>query len=670
MAQSKTNPRRRPQARPQFPMVTRNGEAPIYAIGDLFVCAVSPDFERNAGLQRGNRARPRKLLPKKSWELGDNRIGATPPRLPRSAQMEFQPYLWINLIDGNPNTCWCSRGQIKPDVEPVWIRLDLPKEVTLTAVVLVPGKHPTTPGADAGLGLPKRLSIRLSTDAWHWETVYHTESLQPPSPPGQPLRFSFKPRRAKQIWIIGEHFPALLNFGHCFYLPEVEAYDDSGTNVALASRGTGITVSSTNYGYGNKREEHDALWPTHYDLGVKWVRISYWDSTLQWHFVEQERGRYVIDPVTDRCVTETVANGCNVVLCLAYGNWLYAPRPRANFKKGIWVIPYDPPPAPLNQSMREGYKRWVRFMVHHFKDRVRYFEIWNEPNCDYAWPQGPNPKQFAELVNEVAPIIRRAAPEAKIIPGSPGGGPDGDWFDKCFEAGLAPNVDVLAWHPFYATPPDSEAFRDYPERLARFKRKAQAAGFRGNSYMATEFTWVAPYPPTEQAVSEMVKAKVLARAVVMHLGLGVHAFWNETWNTQITHWDVGLLRNTFSQNPLHPVSCQPAYYLLRTLCTAMEGARPAQVHVQVRAREEIELYGFKQGARYALVALSLAGRSTDEGRRAMADLTFTRLKAKRVVAIDSLNGTEQELRSQVCNGGTAVIGVLVPDYPILVRAEW
>ena len=125
---------------PQLPPVvtTSEGGAPIRAYGDLFLYTVSPDFQPHNTIQKGNPNPRRKIQPKKSWEIGSNYFGATPPRVPRTAKNYKQFQLPINLIDGNPKTFWASRGQGQPNIEPEWIRLDFPQDRVINEIVLTP----------------------------------------------------------------------------------------------------------------------------------------------------------------------------------------------------------------------------------------------------------------------------------------------------------------------------------------------------------------------------------------------------------------------------------------------------------------------------------------------------------------------------------------------------
>ena len=96
--------------------------------------------------------------------------------------------------------------------------------------------------------------------------------------------------------------------------------------------------------------------------------------------------------------------------------------------------------------------------------------------------------------------------------------------------------------------------------------------------MMTETGFYAPYPkkshpwfaPNEVDVTEIVKAKCLAKFMLTNAALDLTAFWNETWQDQFPFWDGTLMRNTFSADPVSPQQPQAAYYVMRTLSTQVQ----------------------------------------------------------------------------------------------------
>jgi len=230
---------------------------PVYSLGNLvYIHGVSPDVYPAAQMQEGNNNPKAKIRPKKSWEIRRNSFGLQAPEPgPRTIWNDSQPMLPIHLIDGDPDTAWSSYGCQVPDARPEWIRIDLPAETTISAVVLVCSQN----FADArlwaeckiqdefgyrkwaGRALPNELTIQVSRDAWHWETVYESRSFSgndsgpsiivtPPTPHNSNTTgidrhiegtiIKFEPRRAKQILITGRNFKRRLDkfVGYAFSL--------------------------------------------------------------------------------------------------------------------------------------------------------------------------------------------------------------------------------------------------------------------------------------------------------------------------------------------------------------------------------------------------------------------------------------------------------------------
>jgi hypothetical protein len=648
------------------PVVATVQDTPVYGFGDVDILAVSPDLGPGA-IQENNSAALRKIKPKKSWEIRDSKIGTTPPRTPRTYMMDFKPLRAIHLIDGDPETYWASRGATRPDVQPQWIRIDLPREARVKAVVLIPRRD--------NQGWPGDLSIKVSRDAWHWETVYENHDSQPPGD-AMPRTFAFEPRPVKQVWIVASNLRwAIAENFLVFSLAGVQVLNERGEDLALASRGAGITVSSTNHGAAGEKVIHDMMWPVHYDLGLKWVRIAYWDSVLNWHYAEREKGKIVIDTLADQTITETDANGINIVLCLAYGNWLYTREGRRKGEKQIWVVPFEWPPPPTESE--EHFQAWLNFvrtMVRHFKGRIRYYEIWNEQNGNWNAARGGSSKtpqaigEYCRLVKETVKVIRAEYPEAKVLLGSTGGF-DRDYMTACLKQGVGPLVDVIPWHPFYGTQQDQPQYRSYRADVKAWKALCESFGFRGE-YMATESGWYAPYPAPAKpfgggAVSEIVKAKYLTRYITMSVGLDLTTFWNTTWH-HYTWWDLGLFRNSFSADPVSPTQPQPAYYALRTLCTLLESARPGAVAPEFSNQQaEFEVDAFGLPGNRVLVGVWIPGKATDDSPSVATDIRFPGLKWKRAIGIDALNGVEQPLQAS----GDRLRGMLIKDYPTFIQLE-
>ena len=284
-----------------------------------------------------------------------------------------------------------------------------------------------------------------------------------------------------------------------------------------------------------------------YGLGLKWLRIGFWDSSLNWQEVESHPGEYSVPPERDAFVRDMVENGVTIVLCLSVGSGKNRPD-KTKFKSDDDI---------------NRYADYVRFMVRHFKPFIRYYEIWNEPGTNTPWGDIAV-EDFARLVKRVVPVIREEYPEAKIVVGATGGhwvsGFPGygdfwrytlelDYLKTLLKSGIAPLIDVISWHPFYGHTPDDPYYQNYPQMVGELKALAATEGFSGE-YLAEEMLWrTERAEEPQQPVSAMVSAKYLARAILTHLGLDV----------------------TASVSGMFPGECR---HFVRRLCTIMAGAAP------------------------------------------------------------------------------------------------
>lgn len=646
---------------------------PVYAFGYTYVYGVSPDLLPGAVLQEGNTHPVIKIEPKKSWEIKRNLCGSTPAREPKTMWNDDQPLLPIHLIDGDSETAWSSRGGTVPDRQPEWIRIDLPALNMVASVALVCSQVGPSPGGELKVGkaLPGDVTIKLSNDARQWETVYENKNFS--GPDAGPTVIEFQPRPAKQIWIIANNLPISLPWGHAFSIGEVEVRDPIGNNLALLSKGAGVQVSSTYYGYGMDRFTQDMLWPIQYDLGFKWTRVGYDMGMYLWSYVERERGKLQIDNRADEVITEAYNNGVNVILCLDKGNWLYHDPPRkVDWKKSrvceMMETYYDYQGWPHeSKEMMDGWLCYVDYMVRHFKGRVAYFEIGNE------W-QGIGVDNYIKIVKATIPVIRKADPSARIMLGSTGGF-DRDAILACLREGLGPELDAIGWHPWYQADPDTPAYRNYKQDVAEFKKECEALGFKGQ-YAATEWTWAAPYPGTTEWCSEMQKAKYSTQLMIAHCGMDIISLYNETFQTGKIDWDVTLLRNAFSVDPISPAQPQPIYYVFRTISTVVDDFHPAEFPVQFSCEQsetvmkKFDCYTLRRGDKELLIATWIPGKTKDGIVEEKSDITLLGVRAERAWAVDTINGTEQELNLIYSGSDTVLSGMLIKDYPVFIRLTY
>jgi hypothetical protein len=540
---------------------------------------------------------------------------------------------------------------------------------------------PRDGAVEVGRAMAAELTIQLSRDGSHWETVF--EGATEDAPERYDFEFAFEARPAKQIWITGRGFPRVENWLYAFSIAEVEVVDTQGRNVALASTGTGITVSSTFHGFGLDLATHRWLWPLHYYSGMKWARVGYHDDPINWHWVEKERGVLEVDPAADEAITELVEHGVDVVMALGFGNRLYTEEDPGRKLPQLWEWYYENPAPPTTPEALEAWARYVRYMAEHFGDRVRHFEVWNEWNIPGYYGAEASVEQYLAIARTAIPILREVCPEAKVMMGSWAGFPHGiaSWNAEELAAKeqeliylaatreLAREVDEIGWHPFYLADPESPHLRDYADNVRALLAWLEGCGFRGHC-MATEWNVGANYPATppfgwgEYNPSEMEKAKIVAQVHVEHTALRVESLFCELFNIDYLS-DLSLTRRSFAADPVAPQQPQAALYVTRNLATTLEDLEPAEFGYAVDGAAEMKAYAF-QGPDDRVLALWLPERPSDMCAGIPADVSVD-LACEEVVGYEPLNGTAQVLQAEQVGGRTLLRGVVVRDYPLLLR---
>ncbi|MCM8770393.1 MAG: beta-galactosidase [Candidatus Omnitrophica bacterium] len=158
------------------------------------------------------------------------------------------------------------------------------------------------------------------------------------------------------------------------------------------------------------------------EAGVAFVRID-----LLWADIEPEENRFVFTKY-DYIVDELWNNGIKILAILGYNRsrqedrWRCAPEP-------------------------EMFSRYAGATVGHYKDKIKYWEIWNEPDSEFYWQPQDGLKHYSELLKKTYRAIKSVDPTAKVLMG----GLSKD-FEKNLRAlynyGCKDYFDIVNIHPF------------------------------------------------------------------------------------------------------------------------------------------------------------------------------------------------------------------------------
>ncbi len=109
----------------------------------------------------------------------------------------------------------------------------------------------------------------------------------------------------------------------------------------------------------------------------------------------------------------------------------------------------------------EPWAAYVREVVSHFKDRIKHWELWNEPDQNWCW--SGTQEQMAFMVRAGYLAAKQADPQAVVIgPGYANGA--NRHYSTIYNTIGSQFMDALAWHPYLFTnrPPDAVNWKTNP----------------------------------------------------------------------------------------------------------------------------------------------------------------------------------------------------------------
>jgi polysaccharide biosynthesis protein PslG len=187
------------------------------------------------------------------------------------------------------------------------------------------------------------------------------------------------------------------------------------------------------------------------DMGSPWI-VEY----FPWAYYEPSKGHYDwAHP--DLVVEHALAQGLTVIARIDM--------------VPAWARPLETTSRYLARENYADYANFVNAFARHFRGKVKYVVIWNEPNLTLEWGQRPpDPVAYAELLALAYARAKEADPNVQVLaaglaptlepPGSPLGLDDLVFLESALAAGAGEHMDGLALHAYGLTfSPDDPADR-------------------------------------------------------------------------------------------------------------------------------------------------------------------------------------------------------------------
>jgi hypothetical protein len=382
-------------------------------------------------------------------------------------------------------------------------------------------------------------------------------------------------------------------------------------------------------------------------LGIKRLRMQ-----AGWAKTENVKGRYDWDWL-DHIVNDATSRGLKPWLQTSYGNPLYPGGGGANLGAGL----------PTSKEALDAYAKWVTAMVTRYKDKVKDWEIWNEPNF------GDNtlntPEMTAEFNIRTAEIIKKIQPDA-IISGLALGHISIDFADRFFKH-LAKKrklklFDNMTYHD-YAYNPDANYHHVYLLRktlntyapwmkLRQGENGAPSEGGAGRGAL-WDYDW-----------TELSQAKWDTRRMLGNLGHDIECSVFGIIEMAYTEGPInrlnlkGIIKSDAAKKVIRP---KTAYYAIQNVTSIFDntlaritgleftrniaGAAPNEFRYAQTTDRSLAVYGFrhKTTQKQLYVIWMDENIPTDSNQTKLQTFTFSNGNFERPVLVDIITGGVYEI---------------------------
>lgn len=347
-------------------------------------------------------------------------------------------------------------------------------------------------------------------------------------------------------------------------------------------------IKKSKIGLGFEKLDRDIFDPEDsYDFvaksGIKWARLQ-----SGWQKTERKEGVYDFEWL-DKIVDKMLSMGVEPWLCLCYGNKLYTEAAEKVFGA------VGCPPIKTERE-RTAWKNYVKATVTHFKGRIHYYEIWNEPDGQWCWKHGVNAQELGEFTIATADACKEADGTCETV-GLVTCGTNEKFYEDFCRTSACEHLDAISYHCYR---PEDELYTAFFNRFDRIRKNynPKLKIIQGES--GTQSRSDGCGAMAGGAWDETKQAKYLLRHLITDIALGVEftSYFSCMDMAEALNGEVGNLQSVsdfgyfgvigadFDENARATGNYHPkaSYFALQTLtsvlCEDYERAEPCIVPVR------------------------------------------------------------------------------------------
>jgi hypothetical protein len=418
-------------------------------------------------------------------------------------------------------------------------------------------------------------------------------------------------------------------------IPLTISYKRLGTLIPRSTQE--ITSSRITVGCETLDRDH-TVWDNYKDylppLGVKKIRLQ-----AGWAKTEKVKGQYDWKWL-DEIINYAVAHDLEPWLETSYGNPIYEGGGGVNLLNSLMTSP----------EAYAAWDRWVEALVTRYKDRVKEWEIWNEP--DHPMQQ-ISPETTAELNIRTASIIKRIQPEAEIAGLAFASNSDTAYLNRFLKViADQKKLDLFTWISYhsYTLPPEAAytekrvlGLRKVIDRYSKNIRLRQGENGAPSTYIPSfaldKYYW-----------TEYTQAKYDMRRLLGDLGHDIETsvftiidiYYN--WGDRAVLNTKGLIQSDITMAAIRP---KVAYYAVQNVASVFDNTLQLDpdARIAVATPESVSVFGYQNKSNgNQLVSLWLDGKNpTNDFKTTPLTVRIENMNFNNPVYVDMMTGHVYEI---------------------------
>ena len=413
-------------------------------------------------------------------------------------------------------------------------------------------------------------------------------------------------------------------------------------------------------------DRNHTIWNNYKDylpsLGLKKIRLQ-----AGWAKCEKVPGVYDwkwLDEIMDFAV----ANDIEPWLQASYGNPAYSGGGGINLLNSLMT----------SEEAFGAWDRWVEALVSRYKDRVKEWEIWNEPDHP---SQNISPETTAELNIRTAEIIKRIQPEAKIAGLAFASNSDKEYLDRFLKViADAGKLDLFHWisyHSYTMRPEDAYTQKRVLGLRSVIEKYSKNILLRQGENGAPS-TYIPTFALSEYYWTEYTQAKYDMRRLLGDLGHDIETsvftiidiYYN--WGDRAVLNTKGLIQSDITMAAIRP---KVAYYAVQNIASIFDNNMEliSGFNYSTTNQESMSVYGYQnKSTQTPMVVLWFDGKNvTNSFETKPVSIKLENMNFKNPVWVDVMTGSIYEIpKSQWSRtGSSCTFNISLYDSPVLIAEK-